>query len=165
MNKVLTLAAAILVIIIIIMVALIALDVYTVPFVTYDLFGVSYPAIHWINWAGSVYIALATPIYPIVKRKYAKHARIALRSHVIGNLLAVLLISIHFTQQVTRSSANYPDLSTGIILYIATALLVATGMLVISGPGRRYLKLWRFLHPAFALTFYLALVVHVAINV
>jgi hypothetical protein len=42
-------------------------------------------------------------------------------------MLAFLLISIHFTGQINRPAEFYPDLGTGLILYIVILLLVATG--------------------------------------
>jgi hypothetical protein len=133
MRRLLFLVASVLVIITAIIVTLIALDIYRVPFRLVEILGVNYPLIHWIGWIGAVYIALTVPIYPIVKRRYPKYTRKVLNFHVVGNLLAVLLVSIHFTQQLTRPPSNYPDLGTGIILYVSVILLVATGMVLIYG--------------------------------
>jgi len=108
-----------------------------------------------------LYIAFATPVYPVAKRKYPQHIQKTLNIHVIGNLLAVLLVSIHFAHQVTRSASNYPDLGTGIVLYATMVLLVATGMVLISGLGKKLVKQIRFLHPAFALTFYTVIIMHI----
>jgi hypothetical protein len=55
--------------------------------------------------------------------------------------------------QVTRSTSAYPDLGTGVALYAAMMLLVATGILRYSGIGKRFAKQLNFLNPAFAITF------------
>jgi hypothetical protein len=81
--------------------------------------------------------------------------------HMVGNALAFLLVSIHFTQQVTRSPSNYPELGTGILLYATTLLLVATGIVLYSGAASRYVRQMHFLHPTLALTFYLTIFVHI----
>jgi hypothetical protein len=47
----------------------------------------------------------------------------------------------------------YPDLGTGVALYAAMMLLVATGILRYSGIGKRFAKQLNFLNPAFAITF------------
>ena len=36
-----------------------------------EVFGISHSAVHWLGWIGALYIAFATPIYPIIKRKYS----------------------------------------------------------------------------------------------
>ena len=84
-----------------------------------------------------------------------------LNIHVTGNLLAVLLVSIHFAHQVTRPATAYPDLGTGIILYTSMILLVASGLVLVSGIGQKYFKQMRFLHPAYATTFYTVIIIHI----
>jgi len=75
-----------------------------------------------------------------------------------GNLLAVLLVSLHFAQQVTRSAIN---LGSGIVLYSTIILLVSTGIAMYSNIARKLTKQLHFLHPAFAILFYLVIVVHI----
>jgi len=160
LKKLVLLASAIIAAIMIV-VALIFLRVFRVPYMQINLFGLSNSATHWIGWIGTLFIAFATPGYSIVKRKYPLYTRKMFNIHVTGNLLAVLLVSIHFAHQVTRPASNYPDLGTGIVLYAAMILLVATGMVQISGPVKRLVKQARFLHPAFALTFYTVIIMHI----
>lgn len=145
----------------IIAVASIFLRVWRIPFFQVEVFGISHSAVHWIGWIGALYIAFATPIYPIIKRKYSHLTEKALSLHVTGNLLGVLLVSIHFAHQVTRPVSSYPDLGTGIVLYVAMIMLSATGLILVSGISRRFFKQIRFLHPAFAITFYTVIVMHI----
>jgi len=84
-----------------------------------------------------------------------------LKVHCLGNLLAVMLVSIHFAHQVTRPPSNYPDLGTGVVLYVAMVLLVSTGVLLNFGFGKGLIKQLRFLHPSIALTFYLTIILHI----
>lgn len=161
MRRALVTVASILVAVIIIIVALIFLRAWRIPYVQVEILGISHSAVHWIGWIGAMYIAFATPIYPIIKRKYSHFIERTLSIHVTGNLLGVLLVSIHFAHQVTRPLSSYPDLGTGIVLYAAMIMLSATGLILVSGIGRKFLKQIRFLHPAFAITFYTVIVMHI----
>ena len=144
-----------------IVVALIFLRLWRIPYFQVQLFGISHSAVHWIGWIGTLYIAFATPIYPIVKRKYSIRLKKILNIHVLGNLLGVFAVSVHFAHQVTRPASNYPDLGTGIVLYATMILLLVTGLFLVSGIGRKFFKQTRFLHPAYAITFYTVIVMHI----
>lgn len=161
MRRVLVAVASLIVAAIIIVVALIFLRVWRIPFFQVEFLGISHSAVHWIGWIGALYIAFATPIYPIMKRKYPHLTTKTLSIHVAGNLLAVLLVSIHFAHQVTRPINAYPDLGTGIVLYVAMIMLSATGLILVSGIGRKFSKQIHFLHPAFAVTFYVTITMHI----
>jgi hypothetical protein len=161
LRKALVLSASVIIAVTVVVVGLVFLRAFRIPFFQISVFGVSNSAVHWIGWVGALYIAFATPVHFIVKRRYPHHVRKTLKLHVVGNLLAVLLVSIHFAHQVTRPASSYPDLGTGVVLYAAMALLVATGMALVSGVGKRLVRHVRFLHPAFALTFYTVIVMHI----
>ena len=147
--------------VIIVVVGLVFLRVVRIPYFQVSLFGISHSAVHWIGWAGTLYIAFVTPVYPVVKRWRPRGLGRALGVHVLGNLLAVLLVSVHFAHQVTRPESSYPVLGTGVVLYAAMVLLVASGVVLVSGVGRRLVRQARFVHPALALTFYLVIVMHI----
>ena len=161
MKNTLVLLASLIIAVTIIIVALIFLRVFRIPFFQLNVLGASHSAVHWIGFIGTLYIAFATPAYPLVKRKYPQHIQRTLNIHVIGNLLAVLLVSIHFAHQVTRPASNYPDLGTGIVLYATMMLLVVTGVILVSNIGTKFVKQTSFLHPAFALTFYTVIIMHI----
>ena len=82
---------------------------------------------HWFVLIGSLYIAFIVPIIAISKRRYTSKFLNLFRLHVFGNLLAFLLISLHFAGQISRPAEFYPDLGTGLTLYIVMVLLVGTG--------------------------------------
>jgi hypothetical protein len=161
LMKPLVIFSVVMIAVIIVVVGLVFLGVFRIPFYQISVFGISHSAVHWIGWAGTLYIAFATPVYPIVKRRQPHRMRKTLNLHVVGNLSAVLLVSVHFAHQVTRPAGSYPDLGTGVVLYAAMVLLVATGLVLVSGVGKRLMRHLRFLHPAFALTFYLVIVMHI----
>jgi len=82
---------------------------------------------HWASWIGSIYVALAVPFFSALKRRMPQKMKVLLRIHVYGNLMAFLLISIHFASQISRQPI--PDLGTGIALYVVMLILTITGFL------------------------------------
>jgi len=161
MNRILFAFVSIIIVITAIIVSLIFLHVTRLPFVQVTILGATHSLTHWIGWIGALYIFFATPLLPIIKRKISIYYKTALNIHVLGNLIAVLLVSIHFAHQVTRPASAYPDLGTGIVLYAAMVLLVATGVIFTSGIGKNFFRQIHFLHAAVALTFYLVIVMHI----
>jgi hypothetical protein len=119
---------------------------------------------HWLTFIGAGFIAIFTPIYAIMKRRSPKHFRTLLNIHVFGNLVAFLLISIHFTQQMGRPAEFAPTLGTGIALYILVAIMVVTGLMQRFHLIRRFLKTWRFVHVGLSLSFYIVVVIHILHN-
>jgi hypothetical protein len=117
---------------------------------------------HWFVLIGTLYVYFAVPAISILKRRHPNNARALLRLHMFGNLFAFALISIHFVSQISRTVEHYPNLGTGLALYIALILLVGTG---ISQRFHLILKIqpqtYRFLHTGSAVTFYLIIVIHV----
>ncbi len=101
---------------------------------------------HWLGWIGFVFILIHIPLFVTLKRKYVNKIRLFLGIHVLGNLTAYLLISIHFASQISRPAQFYPDLGTGLALYIFMITLVATGFLQRFNLLSKYRKTWRFLH-------------------
>jgi hypothetical protein len=157
----LVIITSILTALIIIVVASIFLNIWRLPFVQVEFLGITHSSTHWMGWIGSLYLAFATPVYPLIKRKYPRYLSGALNFHVIGNLLGLIFVSIHFAQQVTRPASNYPDLGTGIVLYAAMFLLWASGLFMVSGIGKKLTRQIHFLHPAYAITFYTVIVMHI----
>jgi hypothetical protein len=85
-----------------------------------------------------------------------------LRIHVYGNLLAFLLISIHFASQIARPAEFFPDLGTGLALYVVMLLLTTTGFLQRFRimPGLK-LQSNRFFHVSVAVSFYILIGIHI----
>ena len=117
---------------------------------------------HWFVLIGTLYIAFAVPIIARSKQRYPSNYLALLRVHVFGNLLAFLLISLHFAGQITRPAEFYPQLGTGLGLYIIMILLVATGFthrfqLIprIKSQARK------FVHVGFTFSFYILIGIHI----
>lgn len=122
----------------------------------------SYRFNHWLVWIGSLYIALTIPIYTMLKRRYPIRTRQLLGFHVLGNLTAFVLVSIHFSSQVSRPAAFYPDLGTGLALFISMLLLVATGFSHRFGIIKSVKpQAHRLVHVGLALSFYLIIGIHI----
>jgi hypothetical protein len=122
----------------------------------------SFRASHWLVVIGSAYVAIATPAFSILKRRFQARYEALVKFHAIGNLSAVLLVTIHFTSQVTRSASNYPVLGTGLALYIVMLLLVISGFLY----RFRLIPSFsigtnRLVHVGVALSFYILIGIHV----
>ncbi|MCX6648767.1 MAG: hypothetical protein NTV61_05200 [Candidatus Bathyarchaeota archaeon] len=136
------------------------LGITRIPFSIIDILGIRNSPIHWLGWAGSLIILATTTAYSLRKRSH-KPSSTLLKAHAFGNLLGFTLISIHFIHEVTRPAANYPQLGTGIILYSAMLILVATGITTYFAVKPKWGRYYRYLHPAVALTLLMAIIVHI----
>jgi len=117
---------------------------------------------HWLVWIGTFYVAFATPAYYVLKRRYLRRLVAFIKIHMLGNLFAFLLVSIHFAQQMGRPAQFYPDLGTGLALYIVMLMLVGSGFLHRFRIIRRVRPhLNRFLHVSITMSFYLIIIVHI----
>jgi hypothetical protein len=121
-----------------------------------------YYVTHWLGWVGVLFIALFSPIYYVVKRRRPQLLRTLILIHTYGNLVAFLFISTHFASQLGRPAAFYPDLGTGIALYLVMLILVLTGFLHrFQIVGRLIPHQNRFLHISVTTAFYLVIFVHI----
>ncbi|MFW6117043.1 MAG: hypothetical protein ACOC6G_00475 [Thermoproteota archaeon] len=119
---------------------------------------------HWLSLIGGLYIAFTIPIYYVMKRRRPKMYSSLLKMHIFGNLSAFLLVSIHFSQQMGRPAEFFPELGTGLVLYISMILLVVTGFLQRFPLTGGSVKRWKYLHTCVTVTFYLVIIVHVLHN-
>ena len=121
---------------------------------------------HWLSWIGSFLIAVLTPLFYLLRRRYPKRNTQMIRIHVFSNLFAFMLISIHFAQQMSRSV--HPEDRTGLALFIIVSMLVASGIMhrfQLLEKGRLYPPHRnRFLHVSITTTFYIIIVIHVLHN-
>ena len=119
---------------------------------------------HLLAWIGFGFIAIYTPIYSYAKRRTQRGFKFLLNTHNVGNLVAFMLISMHFTQQIGRPAEFYPNLGTGVALYISVCLMVVTGFLMRFSLVKKLSRSWRFIHTSFVLPFYILTVVHALQN-
>lgn len=116
---------------------------------------------HWLSWTGTLFIAIFTPIYYVIKTRSPAKIKTLLKVHVFGNLIAVMFVSIHFTQEISRPPQAYPSLGTGIVLYASMIFLVLTGFLLRFQGAKAYRRIWRYVHTSVTMAFYLIIAVHV----
>jgi hypothetical protein len=116
---------------------------------------------HWFSLAGSIYIAFFTPLYYYLKRKRPGLTRTLLRLHTYGNVVSFGLISIHFSQHISRPAAFYPDLQTGLALYLTVVVLVLTGYLMRYRLFSIPYSMVRFLHVSSTTAFYFVIWIHI----
>jgi hypothetical protein len=124
---------------------------------------------HWLGIIGFLFIGIYTPTYYVLKRRYSKRLKGLVGIHVFGNLLSFTLISIHTAQQLGRPPQFYPDLGTGLVLYIITLILVATGFIhrygLLASLGKYQMPHRnRFTHVALTLSLYIVIIVHALHN-
>ncbi len=141
---------------------LILLTIYLSGFTVLDksslgFFVGPYAFIHWLSLVGGFWIAIVTPIYYVLKRHRINRIKALIRIHTFGNLTAFMLISIHFTYWITTVSF----MGTGLAVYVAVFVLVATGLLQRFNILQGSLRNVRFLHVSMTTAFYLVLTIHI----
>ncbi len=116
-----------------------------------------FPFTHWMSWIGGLWIAIVTPIYYIGKHRNPERYKAWIRFHLYGNLIAFMLISIHFTYWITSVSF----IGTGLAVYVSVLTLVITGLLQRFLVMNNFRKHIRFLHVSMTTAFYLILIIHI----
>lgn len=116
------------------------------------------PLHHWMSITGAAFIAVYTPVYAVIKRRQPDKIRRLLNLHAFGNLLAFMLVTVHFVVRVL-----VPPLAagTGLALYVVTCLMVLTGIPQRFRLAGRATRAVRYVHVSMALGFYVVLGVHI----
>ena len=120
----------------------------------------SYLFIHWLGIMATIFIAVFTPIYIILKQTRPKHTKILLRLHVFGNLFAFLVVSIHFAQNLARLAGFLQRLGDGLALYLVLLLIVATGILERYQTSSKLYRYTKFIHKYTVIILYLIILIH-----
>ena len=112
---------------------------------------------HWMSWIGGFWIAFVTPAYYVLKHHRPKRIKTWVRMHMFGNLVAFMLISVHFTYWIVSVSF----IGTGFALFVTVLTLVVTGLFYrfnITQSSKKYI---RFIHISMTTAFYLILTIHI----
>ena len=112
---------------------------------------------HWLSLIGGLWIAIVTPAYYILKNRRPERVKAWIRVHMFGNLVAFMLISVHFTYWIIRVSF----MGTGAALFVAVLVLVVTGLLQRFNMLQSSRRQIRFLHVSMTTAFYLILAFHI----
>jgi hypothetical protein len=141
------------------MVALIIITFYgDLPFIYYQFAPISNH--HLFSITGAAFILLYTPAYYVTKRRYSKSYYPLLTVHVLGNMVAAVLISIHFGEHISEFAGVALHPATGVPLFVALLALVVTGIIMrFTRPGALTRRL-RFWHQSFAVSFGLIVIFH-----
>jgi hypothetical protein len=122
---------------------------------------------HWLSIIGTMGIAVATPLFTIFKRSFLKHYTRITRFHIFGNLIFFALVALHFSAQMGRSAENFPELGTGLAMFIAMGLQVVLGFTQRFRSQRNlYKKIInprtnQFVHASLVMVFYAVILFHV----
>jgi hypothetical protein len=120
-----------------------------------------YLFIHWLGITATTFIIFSTPIYYVLKRKKPQNSKFILRIHVFGNLMAFLLISLHFAQNVGRLAGAPERLGNGVLLYWVLFFIMLTGIIEKFPTNRKLAKFSRITHRYSVILLYLAVLIHV----
>ena len=120
----------------------------------------SYLFIHWLGIIATAFIAVTIPIYYIIKRKRPQNYKKIFKAHTLGNIVAFLLISIHFTQNVARLAGAPQRLGIGFALYLVLSLIVATGIVERYQTNGRLLRYIKAIHKYTVPILYLVILIH-----
>jgi hypothetical protein len=153
--------------------ALIVIITIILGFVTYDhiirvnFFVLSLRFSHWVGIVGTVGIAVATPLFTLLKHSTPVNYKRLIRLHIFGNLIFFALITFHFFTQIARPLSNFPELGSGLAMYLAMSSQILLGFTQRFRSQRTmYNKLInpatnKFLHAALIMVFYLVILFHV----
>lgn len=121
---------------------------------------------HWLSIIGTIGIAIATPLFTLLKHRFLSWKNIT-RFHIFGNLIFFTLITFHFATQIARPLSNFPELGSGIAMFLAMSLQIILGFTQRFRSQRRLfeklvnLQTNRFLHASLVMVFYFAILLHV----
>ena len=120
----------------------------------------SYLFIHWLGIIATTSIAVSIPIHYMIKRKRPQNFKRSLKIHIIGTLIAFLLISIHFAQNVARLAGAPERLGIGFALYLVMSLIVATGIVERYQTNGKLLIYIKAVHKYTVPILYLVILIH-----
>ncbi|MFH0847731.1 MAG: hypothetical protein V1894_06750 [Chloroflexota bacterium] len=116
---------------------------------------------HWASYTGVTFIAVFTPLYAFLKRRYPQSFKTLIKIHIIGNLTAFLLVTIHMAHHLGEPKGFAPRPGTGVTLYFSVLTLVITGFLTryqLAGKQGRFI---RFVHTGIITAFYFIIFIHI----
>jgi hypothetical protein len=122
---------------------------------------------HWLSIIGTIGIAVATPLFTIFKRSFLPSYTKIIRFHIFGNLIFFSLITFHLAAQVARPASTFPELGTGLAMFISMSLQIILGFTQRFRSQRLlYKKLInpranRFIHAGLVMVFYTVILFHV----
>lgn len=119
---------------------------------------------HWFSIIGGGYILGFVAVYAAVKGRPGVRRGSLLTAHVFGNLLALVLISIHFAQHLSRHAHSAVELGTGLTAFILLTVAVAAGFMMRFGLAPEHRNTWRVIHVGVGLSLFVVIGIHALHN-
>ncbi len=119
---------------------------------------------HWIAIIGGAYLIISTIAFAYLNRYSKMKKGSLLKFHVIGNLLAVMLIAIHFAQHLGRPAEFAPDLRAGLATFLLLIIALAAGIMMFFGIAKHKRGSWYLIHAGFALSLFIVVIIHALNN-
>ncbi len=122
---------------------------------------------HWLSIIGTIGIAVATPLFSVLKNSSASAYVKMTRIHVYGNLIFFTLITVHFAAQISRPPSNFPELGSGVAMFLAMTAQIVSGFTQRFRSQRPlYKRVFKpktnkFVHASLVMVFYLVILFHV----
>ncbi len=122
---------------------------------------------HWLGIIGTIGIAIATPLFTLLKHRYPVNWVRITRFHIFGNLIFFTLILFHFATQIARPPTAFPELGSGLAMMIAMSLQIISGFTQRFRSQRPFYKKLlhpatnKFVHASLVMVFYLIIIFHV----
>jgi len=115
---------------------------------------------HWFALIGGAYLLTFMAIYAYMKRHTTVNRGTLLKVHVFGNLLALMLVSVHFAMQMSRPAEFAPALGTGLATVLLFVVIVVAGFMMKFGLAVKHRESWRLIHVGLSLSLFIVLVIH-----
>lgn len=119
---------------------------------------------HWIAIIGGAYLVISTALFAYFKHYSKMKKGSLLKFHTTGNLLAVMLIAIHFGQHLGRPAEFAPDLRAGLATFLLLVIALAAGILMFFGIAPQKRGSWYLIHAGFALSLFIVVLIHALNN-
>lgn len=116
---------------------------------------------HWMSWIGASYLIIFIPVQRYLKVTHKGSYKTLSRFHIYGNLISAGLITVHFSQHLSRPPEAFPDLGTGLLLYIILFTLIITGIILRFSLFATRRSWWRYLHSGVTTAFFLIVLIHI----
>ena len=113
---------------------------------------------HWLSIIGGTYLLIFIVIFAYMKRYTAVNRDTLQKVHVFGNLLAVMLVTVHFAQQMDNAHGS------GLATYLLLVVIVATGFMMQFGLLTQHRKSWYIFHAGLNLSLFIVVIIHALKN-
>lgn len=121
----------------------------------------SYFFIHWLGLFAAIFIVISIPLYYLIKWVKPQNFKLFMKIHVLGNLFAFMIVSIHFAQNFGRLAGALYRLNDGFLLYLLLILIVGTGINDRYKISQKLLRYTKFIHKYSVIILFLIMTIHI----